>query len=207
MYIPDHSKTKNEAQILDLVKENSFVTLVSLDSEGFPYISHIPVSCVTQDNKLVSINGHFSSRNPHVQLLKKSPKITAIFHGPHTYITPNWYRSGRDVPTWNYAVVHVAGHLKFIEDEAGIAEILKELTVENETGPNPWIFELPDDLSAPGILSKAIIGFQITPEKIEGKFKLSLNRSQEDQLGITEGLQARGDDRSKSIVQLMKKNL
>ncbi len=138
---------------------------------------------------------------------KTNPQCTIIVNGEHSYITPRWYRSGRDVPTWNYAVAHLHGNIELVESFADQVEILKQLTVFFEsTSPSPWKFELPDDLLNESALTAAIISFKFHVEKIEAKFKLSQNRSKADRMGVIDGLRERNDDMSKAICRMMFEN-
>jgi transcriptional regulator len=207
MYKPSYTNPQEKQQIVDLVSDYPFVTIISKDFEGQLSISHIPVVTEFQNQELKSITGHFAIRNPQVEHLKKNSAVTLIFQGPHTYITPLWYKSGRDVPTWNYCVVHVHGELKIDTSFEAICTNLKALTKKFELGPNPWEFELPDDLDNPEALTSAIVAFTVVPKNIEAKFKLGQNRQLMDRQGVVEGLNSRADDMSKAVQRLMQKDL
>lgn len=203
MYVPNHFNPKEQNQILDLVKNYPFVTMISKDEAGNLSISHIPVVTEIVNNEIKSIKGHFSLKNTHVKHLQSDSKVTLIFNGPHTYITPTWYKSGRDVPTWNYCVAHIHGRLEFNSSFDEICSNLKALTKVFEYGPNAWSFELPADLKDTKHLTSAIIAFTVIPEKIEAKFKLSQNRPLIDRNGIIEGLAQRSDQLSNEVQKLM----
>ncbi len=208
MYIPEYAKSKSDNQIADLVKAYPFVNLISVTSDGQPFITHVPVVTEVVNNKITSIRGHLALRNPHVKYLKESSDVTVVYNGPHTYISPVWYKSGRDVPTWNYCVIHASGKLKFEHSFHAICKNLAELTKEFEIqGPDGWRFDLPADLKEPALLESAIVAFEIQPSKIEAKFKLAQSRPAIDQQGVIEGLASRTDDMSAEIANLMKKNL
>ncbi len=196
MYIAKHFNQEEAQQILNLTKSFPFVTLISKDSAGDLSISHVPVVTEFVNGELVSIKGHFACRNPHVGHLTSNPQVTIVFGGPHAYITPNWYKSGRDVPTWNYCVVHVHGRLQLSSAFEEICTNLKELTLAFESGAGAWQFELPFDLVRPEDLTAAIVAFTVVPEKTEAKFKLSQNRPMADRLGVIEGLELRKDEMS-----------
>ncbi|MGZ3771699.1 MAG: FMN-binding negative transcriptional regulator, partial [Bdellovibrio sp.] len=148
--------------------------------------------------------GHMAKKNPQWRHFKDNPNCTIIINGGHTYITPKWYKSGRDVPTWNYAIVHLHGEIELIESYEGQIEILKQLSNYFEkSNPAPWEFELPYDLLNESALNAAIISFKFHIHKIEAKFKLSQNRSNEDKQGIIEGLSERTDEMSKLVRQMM----
>ncbi len=125
----------------------------------------------------------------------------AIFHGPHAYVSPRWYRSAPAVPTWNYAVVHAHGPARLLnEDETG--QILDRMSGLYETDPQ-WSFSgLPDDYRS-GML-RGIIGLSIAVLRLEGKFKLSQNRTAEDQRSVAETL-ARGTAEDRAVAAMMGK--
>lgn len=203
MYIAKHFNPGEALQILNLIKSFPFVTLISKDTDGQLSISHVPVVTEFENGSLIAIKGHFAQRNPQVGHLAADSNVTVIFGGPHAYITPTWYTSGRDVPTWNYCVVHVYGQLQLDNSFEGICTNLKELTKVFEKGENAWQFELPQDLLKPADLSQAIVAFSVKPLRIEAKFKLSQNRPIADRLGVIEGLQSRNDEMSLLVRKYM----
>jgi len=204
MYLPKHFETNDHLKIRKLIEQNSFATILSFPEETAPFINHLPLIFSANKNEEQVLIGHMAKKNPQWTHFKKNPSSIVIINGPHTYITPRWYKSGKDVPTWNYAVAHLHGKVQLIEDYSGQIEILKQLTSFFEK-PNkkPWEFELPDDLLQESELTSAIISFKFYIEKIESKFKLSQNRSKEDQKGVIEGLSKRDDNMSKLVREMM----
>lgn len=208
MYIPEYAKSKDDSLIAELVASYPFVNLVSVADNSEPFISHVPVVTELKDNKIVSVRGHLALRNPHVKFLKENPKATIIYNGPHTYISPLFYKSGRDVPTWNYCVVHLKGTVSFQHDFRDICKNIAELTkVFEGQKPNAWRFELPEDLKNPAQLEAAIVAFELVPATVQAKFKLAQSRPRIDQEGVVEGLSGRSDEMSREVAKLMKKNL
>jgi transcriptional regulator len=208
MYRPQYTQTENDKQIAELLKGYPFVTLASVSTDGEPFFSHVPVVTRFDGDKLTAIQGHIALRNPHVKLFESNNRVTVIFHGPHTYVSPTFYISGRDVPTWNYCVVHVKGEIKLDHGFESICKNLVDLTkVFEGQKPDAWRFELPADLKKPEQLTSAIIAFEIIPKSIEAKFKLAQSRPRADQEGVITGLTQRGDEMSAEIARLMKKNL
>ena len=176
-------------------------TVISQSADG-PFVSHLPL-VVEQNGEELMLFGHLARANPHWRMMD-GQMISVIFNGPNTYVTPKWY-SENDVPTWNYAVVHAKGQSSLIEDSAGIQRCLEKLTQFAESGSSdPWEFWIPDDLSAPGIIEKVIVGFSIKIDHLQAKFKLSQNRSEQDRTGVIRGLQTRRDEMSREILNLMK---
>ncbi len=204
MYLPKHFSQDEDVKVRKLIDQNGFVTLLSYPKNEQPFINHLPIIFSSQPNEEDILLGHMAKRNPQWMHFKENPGCTIIVSGGHTYITPRWYKSGRDVPTWNYAIAHLHGKIELIEGFNEQVEILKQLSRFYESpSPTPWEFELPDDLLDPSALTSAIISFKFRIEKVEAKFKLSQNRPQEDRDGIIEGLLERTDDMSKSVRDMM----
>lgn len=203
MYLPTHFTQNDLNLIYKVSKENSFVTLVSQDEKGEPFFNHAPV-LVERTGDQLKLIGHLSKRNPQISHFREKGQAKILVHGPHTYISPRWYTSGRDVPTWNYVAIHFSGQVKLVEDFQGLTSILKKTVDHFETPFSPpWPFDLPDDLADPSVLVSAITGFEFTVEKIDAKFKLSQNRPLEDRKGVIEGLGRQRDDLSQAVCKLM----
>lgn len=161
-------------------------TLITTGENG-PFISHLPL--IVEDEKDgLWLYGHLARANPHVRSLDRA-EVYAIFHGPNAYVTPLWYAEN-DVPTWNYAVVHVQGECEMIPDRQGIEVCLRKLSAHMERGERKWEFWVPEDLA--GNLEKRISAFKIKVESLQAKFKLGQQRSAEDRKGVEAGLRAGG---------------
>lgn len=177
LYVPPHFAAHDPERIFELVQRHAFGTLVSSGEAGMQ-ASHIPFVAEHDPAGKVRLLGHVARANAHWRSLEGADEVLAIFHGPHGYVSPGWYRQHPAVPTWNYAVVHARGKATLM-DEAELRQLLLRLSSIYEDGrPKPWkMSELPADFVA-GLL-KAIVGFSIEVERLEGKFKLSQNRPQE----------------------------
>src|SRR5687768_7934067 len=180
------------------MRAHPLATVISVAQDGSPFVSHLPLVVEAEGDGVVCI-GHLSRANPHWRLLG-GRAATAIFHGPDAYITPAWYVHNA-VPTWNYAVVHVRGTVTLIEDRAGIVRCLEALTATVEKGPDAWQFWIPENLR--DTLESAIVGFKLSVETVQSKFKLSQNRSEADRAGVFRGLAGRDDAASQSLRALM----
>ncbi|MBX3034904.1 MAG: FMN-binding negative transcriptional regulator [Bdellovibrionaceae bacterium] len=203
MYLQKHFSGDAETA-MDLMEQFPFATLISTDEKGTPFVNHIPILARTSPNGDLILEGHMARRNPQWHHFSHGSTALAVFHGPHTYITPKWYSSGRDVPTWNYAAVHAQGSVRLVDDFDGLIELLQRVTSKFESAsPDPWSFELPSDLTAPHALTTAIVGFAIKVQTLEVKVKLSQNRPKEDRLGVIVGLAGRQDEMSQMVHQMM----
>jgi len=124
-----------------------------------------------------------------------------IFQGPESYITPNWYptkaQTGKVVPTWNYAVVHAYGRPAVMQEKDWLVRHVGELTAQQErTEARPWkLSDAPDAYI--DVMTRGIVGFRFAITRLEGKWKMSQNRVEQDWKGVVDGLNARasGDDR------------
>ncbi|MGZ3688373.1 MAG: FMN-binding negative transcriptional regulator [Bdellovibrionota bacterium] len=195
MYLPKHFEPAERELALKVIRENPFATVITT-TNGVANANHYPL--FLEGDKLV---GHLARANP--QWKELSGTATAIFHGPDCYVTPTWYVSP-NVPTWNYAVVHCSGPARLIEDAKELTDLLSRATDFFEKDEkSPWRFRIPDDLEGDA-LTKAIVGFEITVENFDAKFKLSQNRNEADLAGVFKGLAKRQDGGSKSVLSLMK---
>lgn len=185
MYVPDHFREDRPDVLHDAVRRIGFATLVTQGLEA----NHLPV--LFQDGML---RGHVARANP----VWKSGKgeALAIFLGPHAYVSPNWYPSkaetGKAVPTWNYITVHARGTLSWIQDADWLRAHVGALSAAHEAGREvPWMISDAPVSYIDGLL-RAIVGFELAIEKLEGKYKLSQNRDDADRAGTREGLRRDG---------------
>lgn len=202
MYTPAHFNISDKKAISKLVNDYPLATVLSYPVGSDVFINHLPLMFDPANSEVML--GHMARRNPQWEHFRTSQKATVIIQGPHAYITPSWYRSGRDVPTWNYAVAHLHGHVELIEDFKGQVKVIKTMSEHFERNlSNPWKFSLPDDLKTEAALTGAIVSFRFVIEKIEAKFKLSQNRGEEDREGVRQGLLELGDEQSLAVRELM----
>lgn len=191
MYIPQANKEDRLPVLHKLMEDQPFTSLVTMGASGL-FASHIPMVLERNGTALGLLKGHLSRANPQWREFSPSLEALAIFSGPQHYITPNWYpekaANGKVVPTWNYAVVHAYGHLKVIEDSEWLKAHLNTLTTIHEAGsPAPWkVTDEPADYIAS--LARGIVGLEMVIERIEGKWKVSQNRSEQDRHGVADGL-------------------
>jgi transcriptional regulator len=121
-----------------------------------------------------------------------------IFRGNESYISPNWYPSKhethRQVPTWNYEVVHVHGRLTVMDEEKFVRGVVARLTRKHEVNESrPWKMgdSPPDYIDS---MLRAIVGIEIEIKRVEGKAKLSQNRENRDRLNAADVLITHGND-------------
>lgn len=186
MYIPKSFENKDLEQMHQLMEKYNFATLISYAKDNFQ-VSHLPLILKRNEGQYGILAGHFAKQNPHANLIdNENNKVLCIFHGPHAYISPTWYKSYPSVPTWNYVVVHAYGKLDGITQEE-LSKDLKQLTSQQEfLLKERSHYVIPSDYQ--NKLMEHIVGFKIEILHIEGKYKLGQNRSFEDQAGMLQGL-------------------
>lgn len=202
MYNPDHFRIDDNQAALRFIAQHSFA-IVTSTLNGEPIATHCPMH-VSGTGEPATLFGHFARVNPHCAALDGKTKLLCVFAGPHTYISPTWYKSSPAVPTWNYSTVHITGTAEVIEDPATFKEQLITMTrFHDATAP---VDTLMPEKYMRGMM-RGIVGFQLRVAEIQMKCKLSQNRSEEDQRAVIEQLQAGTDSDSLSIARAMKANL
>ena len=200
MYIPS-SFVENDPQVLaDFMRAHSFATIVC-QVEGVPFATHLPLYYDEKENALL---GHMARANAQWRELDSAGEVLAIFTGPHAYISPTYYAEDTAVQTWNYAAVHVYGRAVLVEEMAEQKRILQTLTSAYESArAEPWVLDWENGEHVKKLA--AIAFFRIEIEKIEGKFKLSQNRSDADQQAAAEALGRVDTDNARGVAALMQK--
>ncbi|EIL94838.1 FMN-binding negative transcriptional regulator [Rhodanobacter spathiphylli] len=199
MYTPKHFHETRIELLHGLIRAYPFAAVVTRGSGGLA-ANHLPFELV--DGVL---HGHVARGNELAQ--QDGTEVLLIFQGPDGYISPNWYPSkhetGREVPTWNYAVVHVHGRLNVIDDAAWLRRLLETLTDHHEAvQPQPWkVGDAPEDHVEKSL--RAIVGLEIGIDRIEGKFKLSQNHPARNRAGVIAGLRERDGDGDVELAALM----
>jgi len=202
VYLPPAFTEKRPEMLMGHIERYDFGLLVSHGAAGL-VASHIPFLTERAGDRL-HLQGHLARPNPQVADLAQGGEVLAIFHGPHAYISPNWYATGPSVPTWNYADVHAYGTVRLIEDDEWLRRFLLRLSERPEArNPVPWRME---DLPEPYARSmlKGIVGLDIAVTRLEGKYKLSQNRPAADRPGVIDALEAQDDDEPRAVARLMR---
>ncbi len=197
MYVPDHFREDRPDILHQAMRQIGFATLVTQNLDA----NHMPM--LLDGNVL---RGHVARANP----VWKSGEgtVLAIFLGPHAYVSPNWYPSkaetGKAVPTWNYITVHARGRIQWRQEPDWLRAHVTALSQEHESGrPSPWqVSDAPANY-VDGLL-RAIVGFELTIESLEGKYKLSQNRDAADRAGVRDALAREG---LTDLAHLMNKDL
>jgi transcriptional regulator len=199
MYLPSAFAESRPEKLHGLVKSHPFGTLIVPRPDGTLEISHQPF-LVGADGML---RAHVARENPVVPLAMAGAAATVVFRGPNGYISPRWYASRAEVPTWSYAVAHAYGRLRALPPGPETRAHLTELAQRFEgMYPNAWTpADLPPDQF--DSLEKRIVAFEVTVERWEGKWKLGQNRSLADRQGAIDGLRREGGEAGNALADAM----
>jgi len=190
MYQPAHFVETDPGALLALMKAHPLATLVRGGAELSADVLPIEVERVGDGWRMTA---HVARANPLWREADGQP-VLLVFQGPQAYVSPSWYASkaahGKVVPTWNYTMVQAHGRLRAIDDPAWVRAFVTRLTEAHELGRAlPWhVTDAPDDFIA--ATQRAIVGIEVEVTRVEGKFKLSQNRSADDRTGVVLGLRA-----------------
>ena len=201
MYNPQSFQVDDKDSLFRFMRRFDFATVVTRASAGLD-VSHVPV-VVRADGPQVRIVGHLARANHHYKSMDGKNEGVVVFQGPHSYVSPSWYTDSPAVPTWNYAVVHAHGVFRAIDDRLFCEEVVAALLAKYEAPrEKPW-----ERASVPpeyyDKLMRAVVGFEMVVERMDGKFKLGQNRSSEDQHGMLDGLQQDGSPEATGLYDFM----
>ncbi len=196
MYIPKSNLETDVAVLYDFMRAHNFAALVT-QCDGQITATHIPFML---DAERGVLKAHLARANDQWQSFGDGEALV-IFQGAHAYISPSWYETQPSVPTWNYTAVHVYGVPQMIDDESIIRPMLAELVANHEHGRQPeWEMKLPEDYLQK--MMAAIVVFELPITRIEGKYKLSQNRSEVDQASVIAHLASSADPLEQEVAQL-----
>jgi transcriptional regulator len=195
MYIPAHFAMTNPQALHRVIREHPLGALVTAGPDGLD-ANHIPFEFDPAHGPLGLLTAHVARANPVWQQCQGGADVLVIFRGNESYISPNWYPSKhethRQVPTWNYEVVHVHGRLTVMDEERFVRGVVARLTREHEASePRPWKMgdSPPDYIDS---MLRNIVGIEVAITRMEGKAKLSQNREERDRLNAADTLRAKG---------------
>ena len=191
VYIPNANLETRPEVLRQMMVAHPLAAVVTLTADGL-VASHIPLVHEEDGTEWGVLKGHVSRANNQWKDIPSRVDALAIFAGPQHYISASWYPGklddGKDVPTWNYVVVHAYGPLRTVEDPAWLLKHLHSLTDTHEAeSREPWsVSDAPPDYIA--ALMKGIVGFELPIRRLEGKWKVSQNRNLRDREGVVSEL-------------------
>lgn len=202
MYIPADFAATDAALLHEVMAANSFATVVSSGRQGL-LATHVPVLLDRDRGPHGTLLAHVARANPHWQDLAEGEAMV-VFQGAHGYVSPRWYDSPRLVPTWNYVAVHAYGRPRLVWDATELHALMVRLAAHYEApaGDRAWTLDrLPEKQR--DALMKAIVGVEIPIARLEGKLKLSQNRTPADRRGVVDALAASDDPGDRALAATM----
>jgi transcriptional regulator len=207
MYTPSGFALNDLPELQQQILGTRLALLVTHGEQGLQ-ASHLPLLLNTDEGPNGTLYGHFAKANPQWKELQNGAEALVIFAGADAYVSPGFYPSkaehGKVVPTWNYVAVHAYGSAEVFTDADRLRSLVSALTDRHEAGrAQPWkVADAPADY-IDGML-RAIVGFALPIQRLEGKRKLSQNRSAEDIAGVREGLAASPNVHDQALAHLMR---
>ncbi len=202
MYIPKHFEEKDRSKLIAFMREYNFAAIVNTAKKKY-WATHIPFLVSETSGGGILLRAHMAKSNPQWANFKSDEEVLIIFQEPHAYISPSLYESKVSVPTWNYIAVHAYGLPKILSSIEERIKLLEEtFKVFEPKFKERWV-TLPDDYR--NELLDGIVAFEIIVTNIEGKFKLSQNRTEGDRERIIENLGEKKDKVKADIAEFMKK--
>ncbi|WP_217475872.1 FMN-binding negative transcriptional regulator [Stutzerimonas stutzeri] len=202
MYIPTAFRQDDLATLHQQMRDSRLPTLVSHGAQGL-LASHLPLWLAPDEGRFGTLYGHLARANPQWHDLAEGQPALVIFQGAEGYVSPSWYASkaehGKVVPTWNYISVQARGRAEVFDDSERLLQLVTRLSAQHEAQrEQPWAV---GDAPAAYIdkLLRAIVGFALPIEQLQGKWKLSQNRSPADQAGVRDGLASSYDSRDREL--------
>ncbi len=192
MYVPPAFRVDDLATLHDVIREARLANFVTATAAGL-LATPLPLLLVADEGPFGTLYGHLARANPQWQQAALGEAMT-IFPGPDAYVTPSWYATKREhgkvVPTWNYVAVHAYGTAELFDDADRLLDAVTRLTVLHEgPRPEPWaVSDAPDGFVQAQL--RGIVGLRLPIARIEGKRKMSQNRSPADRAGVAAGLAA-----------------
>jgi transcriptional regulator len=215
VYIPEHFRVHDHADAIAFMQANPFAILISstpvsstpasskdegANDEG-PFATHLPIFVQPTDDHLI-LRGHVAKANPHWRYLEQNPNCLTIFHGPHAYVSASNYMTRENVPTWNYGAVHVYGSARTFAAPEELQGVLHQLIGTFEPAYAEQWASLSE--SYRDRMLSHIVGIEIAVTRVEAKFKLSQNRTKEEQTNVIASLAKAEDTTVSGVSRLMR---
>lgn len=207
MYVPPAFALSDLAEVHGLIRASRLAYLITR-SEGGLQSTPLPLFLEADEGEYGTLHGHLARANPQWRS-SVDGEAMALFMGPNAYITPSWYATkaatGKVVPTWNYVAVEAHGPVEFFEDPERLLTVVTRLTrIHEQPRDQPWaVSDAPPDFIKAQL--RGIVGIRMPIVRIEGKRKMSQNRSAEDRAGVIEGLSESDDAQDVAVAGLVQR--
>ena len=202
MYSPPYNRVEKRAEVLEFMRANHFVLLVTGKNDAL-HASHLPVM-LHEDQEQIVLDMHMARANAQWRELSGA-EVLVVFFGPHAYVSPRWYEEKERVPTWNYAAVHAYGVSELIEDRKAKQASQRRLIERLDPRWLPQFDALREEYVHR--MLGAIVNFRIPVTRLETRWKLSQNRGRREQELIAGELEKSSDPSERALAALTRKHL
>ena len=201
MYTPHNFRETNPSVIISFIRKHSFGVLLTGHGDKLTP-TYTPFVLSDDENYLY---GHIAKANPQWKDWQPSTTATVLFTGPHCYISPSYYASEFNVPTWNYTAISVSGQLSVVDEETQIVDFIESLIALHESKrSDSWTLDHSDQRYMQ--LLSSIVVFQIEISDLKAAFKLSQNKSLEDQQSVISHLRESNSTAQHQVASMMERN-
>lgn len=206
MYVPPAFRIEDLAEIQAAIRSARLAQVVTLGTGGLA-ATPLPLLLDPDEGEFGTLYGHLARANPQWREAAPGGEALAIFMGPDAYVTPAWYEAkaetGKVVPTWNYETVQARGPAEFFEDADRLHAVVTRLTDRHEAArAEPWaVADAPESFVRAQL--RGIVGLRLPIARLEGKRKMSQNRSLVDQATVRKGLALSADPADRSAAAAM----
>ncbi len=206
MYCPAAFRQDDLPTLHAQIHASGLAIVTSSGAQGLQ-ASHLPLLLEPGEGEFGTLYGHFARANGHWRDLAAGAEALVVFSSADAYVHPGWYAAkaehGKVVPTWNYIAVHAWGQAEVFDEPERLLELVSRLSERHEQGrPQPWaVSDAPRDYI--DSMLRAIVGFALPIRRLEGKWKLSQNRSSNDQAGVRTGLATSNNPRDHELAARM----
>lgn len=177
MYVRASHQPRSHADVIDVVRQNKFATMVTHAADGM-IASHLPFMIDPERGERGTLLAHMAAANPQSATIGAEGEALVMFLGPHGYISPSWYEDRATAPTWDYVAVHCYGRTRRHSDREALQNIERLVAIVEAPSRTPWSIA---DLSPEAVraLLRNVVSFEIEISRIEGKFKLNQGETPE----------------------------
>ncbi len=173
MYMPAQFDSTDRSVAVDLIRAHPLATLISVDDDGFPFLSHLPLHVEQRDEELVLL-GHCARPNAHWRYLQARPGALASFMGPHAYMSPRVYPDLARVPTWNYLAVQCTVQATLVDEPLEKDKLLKKLIGDHDPQYIAQWIALGTEYQRK--MLAGIVAFELRVTDLQCKLKLNQHR-------------------------------
>ena len=206
MYTPGHFAQSSPEAVVGLIEAHPLGALTTM-LDGRLEATHVPVVVDREGNGVGALRFHLAAANPLCAALEDAAEVLMVFTGPEAYVSPDWYDTAQLVPTWNYVAVHAYGRPNRLDDD-GLCALVDDLSARNEVRLLPKPPWTTDKVPAARYqrMRTAIVGFRMPVLEVQGKWKLSQNRTAADRAGVASALEQLDGENNRAIALAMRRS-